>query len=76
MNVSEGDRHFEVSEALPELGHGDVNFSLIDGVLMINGKKRSVARVDDGRRNFGRLQQVFGSFRRYLQPPPPPGNRS
>ena len=70
VNVSESDRHYEVSEELPEFDHGGVNVSLIDGVLMINGKKRSVARVDDGERNFVRLQQVCGSFRRYLQYPP------
>ena len=71
VDVSEDNRKFELTAALPGFEREDVEISLSDGVLKIMGEMRSKAGVEHSReRNLFPLQQGYGVFRRDFQFPP------
>lgn len=67
MDVSENDKEIKVSIELPGLEEEDVQVSLTQHGLTINGEKK--AEKEDKGQNYYRLERSYGSFSRNIPLP-------
>jgi HSP20 family protein len=67
MDVSETQDGYTILAELPGLDEKDVELSVHDGLLTLQGEKQS-AKEEDGK-TFHRIERSFGSFKRILQLP-------
>jgi len=69
LDVSESDDAFTVSVELPGLEQKDVDVSLTDDVLVLQGEKRAEAKDEDEARH--RMERLYGRFQRAVRLPRP-----
>ncbi len=67
MNVSETDDAYTISAELPGIDEKDIELSVREGLLTLQGEKHA-EKEEDGK-TFHRVERNFGSFRRILQLP-------
>ena len=70
VDVSETDRHFEVTAELPGLDEEDIDITLTDGVLTVKGEKRAETRELGVDTHHHCLERSYGAFRRSIGLPP------
>ncbi|RMG83210.1 MAG: Hsp20/alpha crystallin family protein [Bacteroidetes bacterium] len=68
VNVSEEDKAFEVSVALPGFDKNDVEVEIRDGILCIRSEKQY--SDEDRSKNFIRQEFGYASFQRMFELPP------
>lgn len=66
LNISETDESFHVSAELPGLTEKDIQLSLEDGILTLQGEK---SESFEEKHNYHRIEQTYGSFYRQVQLP-------
>jgi len=69
LDVSESDEAFTVTVELPGLEEKDVDLSLTDDLLVIQGEKRTEAKEESETRH--RVERLYGSFQRAVRLPRP-----
>ena len=67
MNIDDTGNEIRVTVELPGVSEGDVQITLDDDMLIIEGEKRDEREVDD--RDVRLVERVFGQFRRAIQLP-------
>lgn len=67
MDVTETDKDIEINCELPGLEEKDVNISLADGVLTIEGEKR--AEKEEKGKAYQLLERAYGAFSRSVAMP-------
>jgi HSP20 family protein len=68
MDVTESDEAYRVQADLPGVAEKDIQVSLQDGVLTIQGKLES-EKVDEERTGFRHVERASGSFHRAIELP-------
>ncbi|KZB54717.1 Hsp20/alpha crystallin family protein [Thalassospira xiamenensis] len=66
IDVHETDDNIELSAELPGVEQGDVDVSVLEGVLTITGEKKSTRESNDGARV---VERTYGSFKRSFRLP-------
>ena len=69
MDVSESDDAYAVAVELPGLEKKDIDLSITDDLLVIQGEKRAEAEEDDEERH--RVERLYGRFQRAVRLPTP-----
>jgi len=69
MDVSENDDAYTVTVELPGLDSKDVDLSLTDDLLVVQGEKRAEAESDGEQRR--RVERLYGRFQRAVRLPTP-----
>lgn len=67
VDISETEKEFEVSVALPGMNKEDINIDLDNGRLTISGERKF--ENEEKSKNFHRVESSFGSFTRSFQLP-------
>jgi HSP20 family protein len=67
MNVSETDKAYLISAELPGLEEKDIDLTVYDGLLTLQGQKSS-EKEEDGK-TWHRVERSYGQFKRVLQLP-------
>lgn len=67
MNIDDNGNEIRVTAELPGVSENDVQITLDDDMLIIEGEKRDEREVDD--RDVRLVERVFGQFRRAIQLP-------
>lgn len=67
VDISETEKEFEVSVALPGMNKDDINIDLDNGRLTISGERKF--ENEEKSKNFHRVESRFGSFTRSFQLP-------
>jgi len=67
LNLLEKDKAFEVSVELPGIEEKDIQISLEEGVLTIQGEKKN--EVKEEKKNVYRMERSYGSFLRTISLP-------
>ena len=67
MNIDDNGNEIRVTAELPGVSEDDVQITLDDDMLIIEGEKRDEREVDD--RDVRLVERVFGQFRRAIQLP-------
>lgn len=67
VDISETEKEFEVSVALPGMKKDDINVDLDNGRLTISGERKF--EDEEKGKNFHRVESRFGSFTRSFQLP-------
>ena len=67
MNIDDTGNEIRVTAELPGVSEDDVQITLDDDMLIIEGEKRDEREVDD--RDVRLVERVFGQFRRAIQLP-------
>jgi HSP20 family protein len=66
IDVYESEDAIELSAELPGVEQGDVDVSVLEGVLTVKGEKKSVRESDEGARV---VERSYGSFTRSFRLP-------
>jgi len=69
LNVSETDKTFEISVALPGLSRDDVEIHYESDVLTISGERKWKHEEKEDGRHYHRVESGYGSFSRSLPLP-------
>jgi len=69
MDVAEGDEAYTVTVELPGLDRKDVDLSLTDDRLVVQGEKRAQAEDEGEQRH--RVERLYGRFQRAVRLPSP-----
>jgi HSP20 family protein len=69
MDVSENEDAYTVTLELPGLDQKDVDLSLTDDLLVVQGEKRAEAEEEGERRH--RVERLYGRFQRAVRLPTP-----
>jgi len=69
LNVSETDKTFEISVALPGMNRDDVEIHYENDVLTISGERKWKHEENEKDRRFHRVESGYGSFSRSLPLP-------
>lgn len=69
MDVSESDEAYTVTVELPGLEQKDVDLSLTDDLLVVQGEKRAEAEQEGEQRH--RMERLYGRFQRAVRLPTP-----
>jgi HSP20 family protein len=64
LDLSETDRHVEISTELPGVKTEDIDISAIDNVLSIKGEKSSETKKEE--KDYHMVERSFGSFSRTI----------
>lgn len=67
LDVSENDEAFTVAIELPGLEQKDVDLSLTDDLLVVQGEKRAEAKDEDETQH--RVERMYGRFQRAIRLP-------
>lgn len=67
VDISETEKSFEVSVALPGVNKDDINVDLENGRLTVSGERKF--ENEENRKNFHRVESSFGEFSRSFQLP-------
>jgi HSP20 family protein len=67
VDISETEKEFEVSVALPGMKKEDINVDLENGRLSISGERKF--ENEENNKNYHRVESGFGSFSRSFQLP-------
>ncbi len=67
VDISETEKSFEVSVALPGMNKDDINVDLENGRLTVSGERKF--ENEENGKNFHRVESSFGSFSRSFQLP-------
>ena len=69
LNVSETDKTFEISVALPGMGREDVEIHYENDILTISGERKWKHQEKENGRRYHRVESGYGSFSRTLPLP-------
>jgi HSP20 family protein len=67
LDVAETDKSYVVTAELPGLDQKDIDLTIADGILTLQGEKRQ--EEESGDKTFHRTERSYGSFKRILQLP-------
>ena len=67
VDISETDKAFELSFAVPGLDKNDLNIDLTDGVLTVSGERKF--KNEKNEKNYHSVETRYGSFKRSFQLP-------
>ncbi len=67
LNISETDEAIEISVDLPGMDEENIDVSLADGVLTIEGERHDETKDDN--KNFHRVERSYGAFCRQIAMP-------
>jgi len=67
VDISETDKAFELSFAVPGIDKKDIHIDLKDGVLTVSGERKFENETED--KNFHSVETKYGSFKRSFQLP-------
>lgn len=67
VDISEDKKHYTITVEVPGVAEKDIQMTLADGTLMIQGEKRS--EQEDKNKHYHRVERSYGSFQRILSLP-------
>ena len=69
VNVAETGNEYIITADLPGVDLDDINVSFEDGVLTISGERKYEKEEKDEKRNYLKVESVYGSFERRISIP-------
>lgn len=67
VDISEDKKQYTITVEVPGVAEKDIQMTLTDGTLMIQGEKRS--EQEDKNKHYHRVERSYGSFQRMLSLP-------
>lgn len=67
VDIEEDKKQYTITVEVPGVAEKDIHLTLTDGILMIQGEKRS--EQEDKNKHYHRIERSYGSFQRMLSLP-------